>query len=165
MKRANSVADFALYGSVLSWTHSNGLECRIDAVELFPDFHSYNVVQQGTILNGIKQKCADGMASCKTGTERYDRMSGIINNLRNGIWSARGTGTGGKSELRLFAQVVADVKGKPFGPVFAAMEKWSKAQVAKYMSHESFAAELAKRREKALATVSTEDLEDEIDEI
>jgi hypothetical protein len=163
MKRANSVADFALNGSALSWSFPSGKTLTIDADSFFGEWASFDEVQQNIIRNGLKQKCADGMASCATEADRIERMAGIMTNLLNGVWSARGTGT--SSDASVLAQAIADVDRKPLNKVRAYVDGLSKASRDALMAHPNYKATVDSIRAAKASVVDTDDLLDEISNI
>jgi hypothetical protein len=132
-KRTNAVAEFARDGSLMVWTFPNLGKLKIDAMEFYPDWAKFDEVQQMIALNGLKQKCADGMASAVNETDRYERMSGIMTNLRGGVWSARGTGTA--SDAAILAQAISEVDRKPLTKCRAYVDGLTKAARDALMSH------------------------------
>jgi hypothetical protein len=156
MKRANSVADFALTGSSLSWTFPNGKKLTIDAADFFDGWATFDEVQQNIIRNGLKQKCADGMASCATEADRIERMSGIMTNLINGVWSARGTGT--SSDASVLAQAIADIDRKPIAKVRAYVDELSKAARDALMAHPMYKQAVDDIKAQRTASVDVDEL-------
>jgi hypothetical protein len=132
-KRTNAVADFTRNGSTMAWMFPKLGTLEIDAAEFYTDWAKFDEVQQMIVLNGLKQKCADGMASAINEQDRYDRMSGIMTNLRGGIWSARGTGTA--SDAAILAQAIAEVDRKPLTKCRAYVDGLTKAARDALMSH------------------------------
>jgi hypothetical protein len=156
MKRANSVADFSRNGSVLQWAFPRVGTCEIDAATFFPQWSTFDEVQQNVILNGLKQKCADGMASCATELDRYDRMKSIIINLGNGVWSSRGTGTA--SDAAVLAQAIADVDRKPLAKVRVYVDTLSKASRDALMAHPLYKQAVDDIKANRAAAVDVDDL-------
>lgn len=156
MKRANSVADFNLNGSVLEWAFPHGTVLSVDAQAFFGEWASFDEVQQNIIRNGLKQKCADGMASCATEADRIDRMKGIMQNLLGGVWSARGTGTA--SDAAVLAQAIADVDRKPIGKVRDYVDTLSKASRDALMAHPLYKQAVDDIKASRAAAVDVDDL-------
>jgi hypothetical protein len=156
MKRANSVADFNLNGSVLQWAFPHGTKLEIDAQSFFTEWATFDEVQQNIIRNGLKQKCADGMASCATEADRIERMGGIMQNLLNGVWSSRGTGTA--SDAAVLAQAIADVDRKPLAKVRVYVDTLSKASRDALMAHPLYKQAVDDIKANRAAAVDVDDL-------
>jgi hypothetical protein len=132
-KRNNAVAEFTRNGPELRWDFPKLGLLTIDASAFYSDWAKFDEVQQMIVLNGLKQKCADGMASAINEQDRYDRMSGIMTNLCSGVWSSRGTGTA--SDAAILAQAIAEIDRKPLTKCRAYVDGLTKAARDALMSH------------------------------
>jgi hypothetical protein len=159
-KRTNGVAEFSRVGSALQWVFPKLGALQIDATEFYPEWAAMDEVQQNIILNGLKQKCADGMASAINEQDRYDRMASIMANLRGGIWSARGTGTA--SDAAILAQAIAEVDRKPLTKCRAYVDGLTKSARDALMSHALYKGVCDEIKAQRATAVDVDDLIGEI---
>lgn len=132
-KRTNGVAEFTLNGSSLEWKFPKMGALQISAKSFFGDWDKLDDVQQKIIINGLKQKCADGMASAANETERFERMQAIMLNLLSGVWSARGTGA--SSDAAILAQAISEIDRKPLSKCREYVDGLTKAAREALMAH------------------------------
>ena len=161
MARANGVCAFVQSADTMTWTFSPSQAVTASASDLYQDWHGFDIVQSSLILNGLKQKLADSIASCKTADERFARMKKVRDNLYNGIYSERGTGQ--STDAAILVAAIVEVSGKPLEKVAAYVAGKSKSEIAALMMSEKFADAVASIRKSRVASVSV-DL-DEIDDL
>ena len=161
MTRANGVAIFSQNADTMQWSFGPAMSVQATASDLFPDYHSFDVVQSGIVLNGLKQKLADSIASCKTPTERFDRMTKIRDNLYNGVWSERGSS--GSSDAAILVAAIVSVSGKSLEKITAYVAGKSKTEIAALMVSERYSKAVNEIRKARVASIDV-DL-DEIDDL
>jgi len=146
MARAK-LAEVEVFGSYIEFRFTNGRFLSASLVD-FPD-----EIRVRLTLHGLEQKLRDAYAGASSPEEAYGLASKVLDTLKSGKWTVRGSAEPRQDSAELLAQAVvaaaaAAGKSLDLATVKVKLQGLDRSSLAKLRSDPRVAAELAKLRGK-----------------
>lgn len=158
-KRANGIAEFSLTDGVLKWDFGKLGSVVVDSRGMFPDYDEMTESQQRTIVNGLKQRTADGGAKGQDATlaDKFEGMSRIADALNVGDYGVERELTGG-----VLARAIVEVTGNTLANVRAILEKKTATERRALEYGEKYGPTVERMKREIAARIKVDDTEFEV---